>query len=141
MLEEISLPWPPSANTHWRSIAEVSTKGGKGRAFSRVLISKEGRKYRARVISIFSALERSGFPVFAASDRIRVEVEAFPPLTKGGKESTKRHDLDNRLKPLLDALTLAGLWPDDSQIDDLRIFRGEQKPGGGVSVRVQKIGG
>ncbi|NBW23084.1 MAG: RusA family crossover junction endodeoxyribonuclease, partial [Caulobacteraceae bacterium] len=42
--------------------------------------------------------------------------EAFPP-------DKRKRDLDNVLKSLLDALTHANVWDDDSQIDDLRIYR------------------
>ena len=45
---------------------------------------------------------------------IAVEIEAFMP-------DRRKRDLDNILKALLDALTHAGVWADDSQIVDLRI--------------------
>ena len=35
-------------------------------------------------------------------------------------KSRGRWDVDNRYKLLLDALTEAGIWADDSRIDDLR---------------------
>lgn len=35
-------------------------------------------------------------------------------------KSRGRWDIDNRYKLLLDALTEAGVWADDSKIDDLR---------------------
>jgi crossover junction endodeoxyribonuclease RusA len=58
---------------------------------------------------------------------LRVEIEAWPP-------DKRKRDLDNILKSLLDALTYAGIWEDDSQIDDLRIYRATI--GGMVKVRI-----
>lgn len=37
----------------------------------------------------------------------------------------RKTDIDNRVKPLLDALTRAGVWDDDSQVDALKIRRAE----------------
>ena len=53
----------------------------------------------------------------------------------------RRRDLDNMLKPMLDALTYVKVWSDDSQIDDLRIIRAPVVAGGRVTVRVEQIGG
>jgi crossover junction endodeoxyribonuclease RusA len=36
----------------------------------------------------------------------------------------RRRDLDNVLKSTLDSLTHAGVWDDDSQIDQLSVERG-----------------
>ncbi|SFY16614.1 RusA family crossover junction endodeoxyribonuclease, partial [Azotobacter vinelandii] len=42
-------------------------------------------------------------------------------------------------KCLCDSLTHAGLWGDDSQIDDLRIVRGPVVKGGKITVKVGEI--
>jgi Holliday junction resolvase RusA-like endonuclease len=46
----------------------------------------------------------------------RVVVEVYVP-------DRRKRDLDNLHKGILDSLTHAGVWGDDSQIDDLRIYR------------------
>lgn len=50
-----------------------------------------------------------------------------------------RPDLDNRLKPLLDALEHAGIYDNDRQIDDLRIRRKHNVKGGRVIVQLWRI--
>jgi crossover junction endodeoxyribonuclease RusA len=59
--------------------------------------------------------------------RLAVEIEAHVP-------DKRKRDLDNLFKAVLDSLTHAGVWADDSQIDALRIVR---KPVGGmIKVRI-----
>jgi len=94
------LPWPPSVNHYWRNV------GGK------TLISAKGREYRDAVRIL--AIDES-WPIHA-DKRLAVTIEAWVP-------DKRRRDLDNMLKAALDALTHAGVWEDDSQIDDLRIVR------------------
>jgi len=53
---------------------------------------------------------------FTKDDRIRMCVEVYPP-------DKRRRDLDNLMKATADSLQHAQVYPDDSQIDDLRIIR------------------
>lgn len=67
-------------------------------------------------------------------EHLYVEVILYPP-------DARRRDLDNYMKCLLDALTHAGVWEDDSQIDQLCIFRGQKKaPHGAVLVKISEAG-
>lgn len=113
----IELPFPPSMNTYWRNV--------KGRT----LISKKGREYRKAVIDIF---KNYSSPKLTA--RISVEIDFYPP-------DRRRRDIDNSLKAPLDALTHAGVWEDDSQIDRLSIYRREvlSKGQGKLLVRISEI--
>jgi crossover junction endodeoxyribonuclease RusA len=112
------LPFPPSVNTYWRSTV---IKGAV-----RVLISKKGRKYRSDVLSLLGMVRN---PTGA---RLAVKITVYPP-------DKRTRDLDNLPKAILDAMTHAGFWHDDSQIDDLRIVRKEVIKGGAVDVTVTEI--
>ena len=118
----LSLPWPPSANTYWRHPS-------RGPLAGRHLISERGRAYRQAVCLQTRALIACGF---GQSQRIGVVITAYPP-------DRRRRDLDNVCKASLDALTAAGLWADDSQIDDLRIVRGDIEPDGRLCVKAYEI--
>lgn len=51
----------------------------------------------------------------------------------------RRRDLGNLEKCLCDSLTNAGIWEDDSQIDDLRLVRASKVEGGMVRVEIREI--
>ena len=64
--------------------------------------------------------------------RLRVQLDCYPG-------DMRKRDLDNLPKSLLDALTYAGVWIDDEQIDDLRIRRMQVEKPGFVRVSVWEI--
>jgi crossover junction endodeoxyribonuclease RusA len=100
-MSAIIMPWPPSLNTYWRNVA------------GRTLISAAGRQYRMACQALAYA---DNWPRFGAA-RLSVRIEAWVP-------DKRRRDLDNMVKAPLDSLTHAGVWDDDSQIDELLIRRG-----------------
>ena len=110
--EEFDLPWPPSVNRYYRHVGP------------RVLISREGRKYRMMTVS------RLGGRFPKLTGNLRVSAEFYPP-------DARRRDLDNvGGKALLDSLQAAGLFEDDSQIKSLRLDMREPLPPEGL-VHVQ----
>jgi len=51
----------------------------------------------------------------------------------------RRRDLDNLLKSLLDAITHAGIWDDDSQVKHLEIREfGREPPDGRIFVEIRQ---
>lgn len=112
---ELTLPWPPSVNTYWRAFQ------------GRVIISAEGRSYRKAVAD--QVLLQGGAKHY--SGRLVVQIEVWRP-------DNRRRDLDNLFKAPLDACTHAGVWVDDSQIVDLRIYWATEK-GGIMKVRVTEL--
>ncbi|MGN6314566.1 MAG: RusA family crossover junction endodeoxyribonuclease [Rhodanobacteraceae bacterium] len=114
------LPWPPTVNTYWRHIS-------KGPLAGRTLISEKGRAYRIAVGQACCAQLRS----WAALDsRLSVRIEAHAP-------DLRKRDLDNLPKGILDSLSEARVWQDDSQIDRLTIERREPRKEGCVIVTIE----
>ncbi|MCG5538968.1 RusA family crossover junction endodeoxyribonuclease [Halorhodospira sp. 9622] len=127
---ELTLPWPPSVNTYWRHVP----KGGGVRS----LISRRGREYRGEVASAVVEALAEGRPAMMrrAQDgaRLEVTIEAYPP-------DRRRRDCDNFAKAVLDSLEHAGVYADDSQIDELHILRRGVEHGGRVIVRIEEVSG
>lgn len=117
---QLDLPVPPSINNYYVR--------GHGRA---VIVGKPGRAYRQAVVA---ALRPLGLRVSGCLDVSIVYCAA-------STSSRALKDLDNLLKCLLDSLTHAGLWADDSLIDRLLVERGPITPPGFVSVTVREIDG
>lgn len=110
----IALPWPPSTNHMYAR----NRNGG-------VRLTKKAQDYvqMVRVIA----------PGHHAMGRLYVLLMVSEP-------DRRRRDLDNLQKVLLDSLTKAGVWADDSQIDDLRIVRLPYRiKGGRILVEVANI--
>jgi len=110
----LTLPYPPSTNTYWRSV--------KGR----VLISKGGRMYR-HLVGKSVQWQHTGHKILTG--RLSVTVDVYPP-------DRRRRDLDNVLKALLDSMEHAGVYENDSQIDRLEVIRRDKIQDGQVIVRV-----
>lgn len=112
---KLSLPYPPSVNRYWRSLRSGPMAG-------RVLVSSEGRAYRDAVARVARAQA-----IVSASGELAVDVLLVPG-------DRRRRDVDNPLKALLDALTHAGAWADDSQIRRLVVLRHDPVPGAAAAV-------
>lgn len=94
----LTLPYPPSVNRYWRSVN------------GRVLIAAAGRRYRTDVELV---MRMAGYRGVGPSP-VNVAITVHVP-------DQRRRDIDNILKAPLDALTHAGLWDDDSQVEALSI--------------------
>jgi crossover junction endodeoxyribonuclease RusA len=112
----LSLPFPPTGNH--------AVKHGGGKHYS----TQAAKAYRVAVNAQVLAQNAAS----AICEPLAVICEVFPP-------DNRRRDLDNTWKTLADALTHANVWKDDSQIVDLRLVRGEVRPGGMVVVTVTKV--
>lgn len=109
----LTLPYPPSSNHLWRHVN------------GRTLISAKARAYRKAVADTVFLARVSGGPLSAAVTGLTLPLGGRLALTLTLIAATRnRCDLDNHIKVAQDALTYAGVWRDDAQIDELRIVRG-----------------
>ena len=114
---EIVLPWPPSVNKYWRTYQ------------GRMLVSEEGRNY---IATVADQILLQGFRKNKTyENKIIVQIQAYRP-------DDRKRDLDNLFKAPLDALAKAGVYKDDSQIVDLRIFWAKEK-GGMLKVSISEV--
>ncbi len=110
---ETILPYPPSVNSYYRSVG------------FRVLISREGRKYRKMVVSRLSGAR-------PLEGRLSFTALLYP-------KDRRRRDVDNVLKSLLDSLAHAGTMHDDSQIKVLHVVMNEPDGEARVEVRMEEL--
>ena len=107
---EFELPFPPTLNHAW------------GRKGSKSYLTQEQKDYRESVAGALAwgELQDTDAPLatleFPLSGRLAVALRFYEP-------NRLKRDLDNLPKAILDALTHAGLWIDDSQIDCLMLAR------------------
>ncbi|WP_417861891.1 RusA family crossover junction endodeoxyribonuclease [Vreelandella venusta] len=113
---EIKLPFPPAVN----NITAV-VRGRK-------ITSKRGREYRKTAVARI-AEQFTGVPL---TGRLAVRMVLIPPCRR-------KRDIDNYSKAALDAITAAGVWIDDEQIDQLTIIRGDRSQGGGCLVQIEEV--
>lgn len=117
------IPWPPSVNHYFRPYTNRDGTSG--------IVTRGGRAYRDR--AIYRILEQK-VPRRKLTGPLQIDFVAEPP------DNTRRRDLDNLLKPALDALTHAGVIDDDFHVDLLTIQRAPARPPeGSLFVVVQTL--
>jgi Holliday junction resolvase RusA-like endonuclease len=105
---EFTLGFPPSVNRYYRHVGP------------RVLISREGRKYRMMTVSRLGGIE-------PLEGDLALTVHLYPP-------DYRRRDADNCLKCLQDSIVHAGAMRDDSQIKILHVEMLDPIPNGQVCI-------
>jgi crossover junction endodeoxyribonuclease RusA len=118
MISVMSFPPPPSNNVYYR------------RSGHHMHISTKGKQYKQMVCETVAEF----YPIKFGVRPLKVHI-AYYPATR------RKDDLDNRFKAILDSLTAAGVWDDDSQIDELSISRMSQMKGGRIYITVEAIHG
>jgi crossover junction endodeoxyribonuclease RusA len=103
--QQYILPFPPSVNSYWRAVV-------RGKIAVNIL-SERGRKYRKDADEAIHADRAVCEPL---TGRLQVSLDLHPP-------TLRKYDCDNFPKAVLDALTHAGVWQDDEQIDQLNVLK------------------
>ncbi|HBZ2222202.1 TPA: RusA family crossover junction endodeoxyribonuclease [Klebsiella pneumoniae] len=120
---KLTLPFPPSVNSYWRAPSKGPLKG-------RHLVIETGRKFqqaaRAAIIEQLRAVPRP------SSDLAEVHIVLYPP-------DQRRRDIDNYNKALFDALTLTGVWEDDSQVKRMLVEWGNIVKKGKVEITIRRF--
>lgn len=111
----LTLPIAPTINHYY------------GQSGHRKFIRPAGLKFRQEVAEIVAD---AGHPT------IEGRVWLFVTVSPANK---RRQDIDNRAKPLQDALTHAGVWLDDSQVDLLLLYRQPVIKGGRMQVIIMEV--
>lgn len=112
----LMLPFPPALNQ-----LTACVRGRK-------ITSKRGREYRAEVVNLIRIQD----PCKQVEDRLKVKVYLYPPCRR-------KRDIDNYCKALFDAITVAGVWLDDEQIDEMSVYRRNIIKGGKCIVEIEAI--
>ena len=119
----LTLPWPPSVNNYW-------TPNVVHGRFIGMRLTPRAKVYRSAAnCAVIATL--GGEPTKIIR-QVRVDIEMRAP-------DKRKRDLDNHLKATLDGLTHAGVWADDSQIDELTVRRGRLISGGQVIVIISEL--
>lgn len=113
----LTLPWPPSVN-HLYAVVN-----------GRKVLSAKGRDYIAEVARSVARQTPCTFGPL----RIAYSAVAFPP-------DRRRRDLSNLVKIVEDSLTKAGVWDDDSQVDQMTWIRSEPVGAGSVFIEIREMG-
>ena len=112
----LNLPYAPSVNTYWR----------RGRFAT--YLSPQGREYKKAVAE------------YVVEYKVPKLGDARLKMTLIIRPRSKRiFDIDNLAKSVLDSLCEAGVYDDDSQVDELHILRGEPIKGGRIVVTIEVL--
>lgn len=125
LLRGLILPLPPTMNTYWRSRI---IKSRKGPTFVSTYVSKDGVKFKERVAEI--ALQKG--MRFLTEKRLMIDAVIC-------MKDRRHSDIDNRIKPLLDALKEAQVFVDDEQFDEVRLRRGPIRKEGMAMISLWEI--
>lgn len=115
----LTLPLPPSVNSYWRSVPASRNR------IARVMISEEGRRFKIRCIN-------------AAHLQCRTPLTGDVSLRATVYFKDRKRDLDNCLKPLLDALQ-GIVYVNDRQVVHLDFTKALDKGNPRIEMEVTEV--
>ena len=118
---EFNLPYPPTVNHYHQPVRQ-----GRG---VRIIKGAKARAYQADAVAAITA---AGLDAEGIDGPVRITITLNPP-------TLARYDVDGRPKGILDAITAAGFWLDDSQVQSMTVEKGEKVKGGNAVVKVWLI--
>ena len=104
----LHLPYPPSINNYWIASG------------NRRFVSKRGRDFKLAVQQYVALHQLECF----GDGQVMVNIVLRP-------RDARLMDIDNCIKPILDAMQDAGMFDNDRQVHQVSITRGLVKKGGG----------
>lgn len=125
LINSMVIPMAPTMNTYWRTRI---VKPRNGASFSSTYVSEDGVAYK-KAIAELMLINRLRF---GSKNRLRVEMVVC-------MRDRRAADIDNRIKPLQDALKEAGVFADDEQVDELIVKRGPIIKDGKIILSVTEI--
>lgn len=123
-IRELILPWAPGVNHLYATV-----NGHR-------VLSRAGREYKKSVayeiLSVQCRLERHTM----MTGPLRATIHLYPPSRRHG-----RYDIDGKLKIILDALgsKYGKVYKDDTQIEELHIYKHQTPLDGKVLVRIEEL--
>lgn len=126
----LELPFPPSMNAYWG--LKVTAKGRWT-----MVVTPRGKAYQKLVRSLVALRWRRP----TIDYRIAVLIEAWAPSEDYAPGGRWEWDVDNRVKPLQDALAKAAVIKNDKLIRDVRIVDRGILPPGRVIVWIRRFSG
>lgn len=112
----LTLPYPPSVNTYW------------GFSGHRRYLTERAVTFKHEVWRIAKQYKVASL----GGSRLELTVVLYPP-------DNRVRDIDNVLKPTIDALCQAGIFNDDSQVDVLSVRRAEVVKKGKCVVTIEVL--
>lgn len=125
LINSMVIPMAPTMNTYWRTRVVKPKRGG---AFSSTYVSDDGVAYKKAISELMLINQLR----FGSKSRLRIEMVVC-------MRDKRAADIDNRIKPLQDALKEAGVFADDEQVDELIVKRGPIIKDGKIILSVVEI--
>lgn len=133
---KLTLPYPPSINHYWQHKAVRSRQTRRWMVIK--FLSKRAKDFRQLVQN--AVYEQLGMPPKLRQRLAVIVHEHYGPRDEQHEHDGPAQDIDNCLKPLLDALEHGKVFVNDSQVDELLVIKKRRAAIGRVEVTIRTIG-